>query len=244
MPGEPAFAQQTQPPKAIPLDAVCGPRKPGNWPRSSAAAGAEEPATKVQRYKAPPLHRVPLVEAGPPPAGPSGQTGHATQSSAAASGTTSKSSAPKAPPPTLPGTEVSSAQSAAQPARLPAGMLATQTAIAAPTKEQPAAKQETTAEAKQEVTPAPKQLAAVAEAAKVLLAHGFTLTDEQKEALEAQATAAAATGNMPPVMRATTVVQEDRTNEYEVTSHRTGGKPATHYETSLWTAIQRRCSSG
>eukprot|EP00971_Amphidinium_carterae_P098683 1951583-Amphidinium_carterae.1 len=34
MPGEPAFEQQTLPPKAIPLADVCGPRKPGPWART------------------------------------------------------------------------------------------------------------------------------------------------------------------------------------------------------------------
>eukprot|EP00971_Amphidinium_carterae_P250205 4966797-Amphidinium_carterae.1 len=198
MPGEPAFEQQTQPPQAIPLDAVCGPRKPGPWARSSAASGVEEPAAKVQRYKAPPAHRIP-VEAGPPPASNPGQPGHAAQSSSAASGTTSKSSGPKAPPPLLPGTAEHAAQSAAQPARLPAGMLATQAAAAVPAKPQHAAKQETAAEEpKPVVTPAPKQLAAVAEAAKVFVAHGFTLTHEQKVALEAQAKAEAATEPAAP----------------------------------------------
>eukprot|EP00971_Amphidinium_carterae_P161919 3209840-Amphidinium_carterae.1 len=77
-------------------------------------------------------------------------------------------------------------------------MLATQTVAAVPAKEQNAAKQETAEETKPEVTPAPKQLAAVAEAAKVLLAHGFSLTDEQKVALEAQNKAEATTETAAP----------------------------------------------
>eukprot|EP00971_Amphidinium_carterae_P166484 3299551-Amphidinium_carterae.1 len=196
LPGEPAFVQQTLPPTPIALDTVCGPRKPGPGARPSTATGAEEPAAKVQRYKAPPPHKVQQMEAGAPPAAPTGQTRQSAQPGAAAAGTTSKSG-PKAPPPTLPETAEPIAASDAQPARLPAGMLATQTVAAAPAAEH-STKQETTAEAKLEVTPAPNQLAAVAEAAKVLLAHGFTLTDEQKVAVEAQAKSESATEKAAP----------------------------------------------
>eukprot|EP00971_Amphidinium_carterae_P178028 3530733-Amphidinium_carterae.1 len=61
MPGEPAFVQQTEPPRPIPLEDVCGPRKPGPWARASATSGVEAPVqgppAKMQRYKAPPAYK-------------------------------------------------------------------------------------------------------------------------------------------------------------------------------------------
>eukprot|EP00971_Amphidinium_carterae_P210508 4176948-Amphidinium_carterae.1 len=57
MPGDPAYGQ-VEPEKPLPLESICGPRKPGPQPRpssSSAAAPMEQPSqAKVQRYKAPP----------------------------------------------------------------------------------------------------------------------------------------------------------------------------------------------
>eukprot|EP00971_Amphidinium_carterae_P048252 950376-Amphidinium_carterae.1 len=130
----------------------------------------------MQRYKAPPAYKTEPV----------------------AEGTTSKSSAPKAPPPSFPGGEEHEAQSAAQPARVPAGLLASQTAPSSAAATQETAKKEPAVQVPPAVvTPAPQQLAAVAEAAKVLAAHGFTLTEEQEEAVQTQA-AAVATSDAAP----------------------------------------------
>eukprot|EP00971_Amphidinium_carterae_P037818 743611-Amphidinium_carterae.1 len=197
MPGEPASVQQTEPPRPIPLEEVCGPRKPGPWARATASSGVEEPTqgppAKVQRHKAPPAHKTePVAEGPPPPAGTAGQPGRAGPTNSAATGTTSKSSAPKAPPPTFPGEDEKETQSAAQSARVPAGLRASQAAPASAAAAQEPAKQEPDAQVPPAaVAPAPQQLAAVAEAAKILAAHGFTLTEEQKVAVQAQAAAVA-----------------------------------------------------
>eukprot|EP00971_Amphidinium_carterae_P229710 4557948-Amphidinium_carterae.1 len=69
MPGEPEAP--AEPPQPVPIETVCGPRKPGPWARASASTGGEAPAqgppAKMQRYKAPPDFKLEQVAAGPPP---------------------------------------------------------------------------------------------------------------------------------------------------------------------------------
>eukprot|EP00971_Amphidinium_carterae_P249907 4960440-Amphidinium_carterae.1 len=105
MPGEPAV--QEEPPQPVPIESVCGPRKPRPWTRASASSRGETqtqgPPAKVQRYKAPPDFKLEEAAAGPPPAsGGAARPGGTGSAASASSGTTSKSAVPKPKPPAFP----------------------------------------------------------------------------------------------------------------------------------------------
>eukprot|EP00971_Amphidinium_carterae_P208139 4129989-Amphidinium_carterae.1 len=198
MPGEPAM--QEEPLQPVPIEAVCGPRKPRPWTRASASSGGETqaqgPPTKVQRYKAPPDFKLEEAAAGPPPAsGGAKRPGGTGPAATASSGTTSKSSVPKPKPPAFPGDQAPPAAhaSAAPPARVPAGVCAMQSPPAVPKAAPSVPPQEPDSPALQEsvvATPTSQQLATVAEAARVLEAYGFALTEAQRVAVQAQKAAA------------------------------------------------------
>eukprot|EP00971_Amphidinium_carterae_P315971 6280778-Amphidinium_carterae.1 len=204
MPGEPAV--QEEPPQPVPIESVCGPRKPRPWTRASASSGGETqtqgPPTKVQRYKAPPSFKLEEAETGPPPASAAAKLGDTGTAAPASSGTTSKSSAPKPKPPTFSGDQAPMAHAGtAPPARVPAGVCAMQQPPAVPKRPPPLLPEETDAPALQEsaaAAPTAQQLAAVAEAAKILAAHGFALTEAQSVAVQAQQAAAKAKATEVP----------------------------------------------
>eukprot|EP00971_Amphidinium_carterae_P159188 3155991-Amphidinium_carterae.1 len=205
MPGEPVQPEEPAPP--VPVETVCGPRKPGPWARASASSGGEAPAqgppAKVQRYKAPPDFKLEQAAAGPPqPASGAARPGCTGPATKVSSGTTSKGAAPKPKPPTLPVERAPQGDqaSAAPPARLPAGMCAMQpppaAAIAAPMA--PAEPDKPGLQEAAAAAPTSQQLAAVAEAAKVLAAHGFALTEAQSVAVQAQKAAETAKASEVP----------------------------------------------
>eukprot|EP00971_Amphidinium_carterae_P100005 1977777-Amphidinium_carterae.1 len=124
---------------------------------------------------------------GPPqPAGPPARTGQVGPPTEVATGATSKAvpktTGAKRPPPTMPEVKDETPQQtqnkAAPPARLPAEAVA-QVEVAPTEKAAPSSGAATTLQ-QAASAPVPEQLEAVANAAKVLTAHGFSLTQAQE----------------------------------------------------------------
>eukprot|EP00971_Amphidinium_carterae_P275929 5475108-Amphidinium_carterae.1 len=196
-PGEPAFQEPGEPPRPIPVEEICGPRKPGQHKQASSSGSTEQqtqgPPAKIQKFKAPPAGRTQNPLEGPPPqAAPPAQTGQASAPAEVAAGATSKAAAKpggKRPPPTLAEANDQNPPQAqpkdAPPARVPA-------VAAAPVEGTPAAMATPSAgpaDTLQQAAsaPVPEQLEAVAKAAQILTAHGFALTQAQEVALKAHA---------------------------------------------------------
>eukprot|EP00971_Amphidinium_carterae_P195696 3883622-Amphidinium_carterae.1 len=139
----------------------------------------------------------------PPPASGAERPGCTGPAAKASSGTTSKSTVPKPKPPSFPAEQAPQVEHAraAPPARLPAGMCAMQS----PPADEPAVPQvppqepgSSSLQVEVAAAPTSQQLAAVAEAAQILAAHGFALTEAQSVAVQAQKAAETASASEVP----------------------------------------------